>query len=252
MAKEKRCYYDIVAKHWICEGEEVGTLSVDKLVDDATEEAQAEVSKIYAPYEHVVPKGGPNGESCVATAYREVPEGVDPKVVSALSDRLFNNIRTNYPDCPVQPGDPSPPETAQSFARRYWVETAPPPPEPYIAPGRAITGMFAYLETRGNTTYTFTEANTPFGPLTIVATGKYYVDWGDGTKTGPHSAEGEPWPDGKIKHEYIHIGNYDVVVTERWAATWSFGDQSGTLDELRTVGRIEDFPVQQIQAVVLR
>ena len=26
----------------------------------------------------------------------------------------------------------------------------------------------------------------------------------------------------------------------------------GTLDELRTVGRIDDFPVQQIQAVVLR
>ncbi len=49
-----------------------------------------------------------------------------------------------------------------------------------------------------------------------------------------------------------HIGFYDVVVTERWTATWSFGDQSGTLEELRTVVRIDDFPVQQIQAVVLR
>ncbi len=112
--------------------------------------------------------------------------------------------------------------------------------------------MYAYIETRGTTTHTFDEPETPFGPLTIVATGRYYVDWGDGTKTGPHSAEGGPWPDGKIKHEYIHIGFYDVVVTERWTAKWSFGDQSGTLDELRTVGRIDDFPVQQIQAVVLR
>jgi hypothetical protein len=43
-----------------------------------------------------------------------------------------------------------------------------------------------------------------------------------------------------------------VVVTERWTATWSFGSESGRLDELRTVGRIDDFPVQQIQAVVLR
>ena len=134
----------------------------------------------------------------------------------------------------------------------YWQDVPLPGPEPYIAPGRAITGMFAYLETRGTTTHTFTEPNTPFGPLTVVATGRYYVDWGDGTRTGPHSAEGGPWPDGKIKHEYIHIGDYDVVVTERWTATWSFGDQSGTLDELRTVGRIDDFPVQQIQAVVLR
>ena len=83
-----------------------------------------------------------------------------------------------------------------------------------------------------------------------MATGKYYVDWGDGTTTGPHSVEGGPWPDGQITHEYIHIGAYDVVVTERWTATWSFGSESGTLDELRTVGRIDDFPVQQIQAVV--
>ncbi len=112
--------------------------------------------------------------------------------------------------------------------------------------------MFAYLETRGTTTHTFSEPETPFGPLTIVATGRYYVDWGDGTRTGPHSSEGEPWPDGDIKHEYIHIGSYDVVVTERWTATWSFGDQSGTLTELRTVGRIDDFPVQQIQAVVFQ
>ncbi|MEA2717374.1 MAG: hypothetical protein QOI99_1691 [Actinomycetota bacterium] len=112
--------------------------------------------------------------------------------------------------------------------------------------------MFAYLETRGTTTHTYTEPNTPFGPLTIVAHGTYYVDWGDGTHSGPHSAEGGPWPDGVIKHEYIHIGAYDVVVTERWTATWSFGDESGALDELRTVGRIDDFPVQQIQAVVLR
>ena len=96
--------------------------------------------------------------------------------------------------------------------------------------------MFAYLETRGTTSHTYIEPNTPFGPLRIVATGKYYVDWGDGTKTGPHSAEGGPWPDGKIKHEYIHIGSYDVVVTERWKATWTFGDRSGTLNELRRWG----------------
>ncbi len=55
-----------------------------------------------------------------------------------------------------------------------------------------------------------------------------------------------------VTHEYLNVGAYDVIVTERWTATWSFGAESGTLDELRTVGRIDDFPVQQIQAVVLR
>ena len=88
--------------------------------------------------------------------------------------------------------------------------------------------------------------------MTIVATGRYYVDWGDGTHTGPHAREGDPWPDGQITHEYIHIGAYDVIVTERWTATWSFGSAVRHPSELRTVGRIEDFPVQQIQAVVFR
>lgn len=124
-------------------------------------------------------------------------------------------------------------------------------PAPYIAPGRAITGKFAYLETRGSTTHTFTEPDTPFGPLQIVARGAYYVDWGYCTNPGPHSAEGGRWRDGQITHEYLRIGAYEVVVTERWTAAWSFGSASGSLNELRTIGRIDD-PVQQIQAVVLR
>jgi hypothetical protein len=172
--------------------------------------------------------------------------------------------RDRYAVCPdnllADPAVPAPlgPEasgqdqTQTSYAIRFWRSVPLPTPEPYIAPGRAITGLFAYLETRGETTHTFTEPNTPFGPLEIVAKGAYYVDWGDGTKTGPHPHEGGPWPDGRIKHEYLRVGTYDIVVTERWTATWSFGTESGNLDELRTVGRIEDFPVQQIQAVVLR
>jgi len=43
-----------------------------------------------------------------------------------------------------------------------------------------------------------------------------------------------------------------VVVTERWAATWRLGGQGGTLRALQTTGRIDDFPVQQIQAVIGR
>ena len=127
-----------------------------------------------------------------------------------------------------------------------------PKPEPHIAPGRAITGKYADLETRATTSHMFTQDDTPFGPLRIAATGRYYVDWGDGTTTGPHPTEGLPWPDGAIKHEYLQVGTYDVVVTERWTATWHFGTESGSLSELRTTGRIDDFPVQQIQAVIYR
>ncbi len=135
---------------------------------------------------------------------------------------------------------------------RFWQDVPLPKPEPQIQPGRAITGKYAYLETRATTSHTFTQDDTPFGPLEIVATGRYYVDWGDGTTTGPHPHEGGPWPDGRIKHEYLRVGKYDVVVTERWTATWHFGPESGTLNELRTAGRIDDFPVEQIQAVRYR
>ncbi len=192
---------------------------------------------------------GPNGEPCTTTAYQEVPIGADSGPDRVLRDVFL--VHYSYPHCPTEAGVP-PVETPSSFAAHYWQDVPLPEPSPQIQPGRAITGKFAYLETRGSTSHTFAENDTPFGPLEIEATGKYYVDWGDGTTTGPHPDEGAPWPDGRITHEYLRVGKYDVVVTERWTATWHFGAESGTLNELRTTGRIDDFPVEQIQAVRYR
>ncbi len=135
-------------------------------------------------------------------------------------------------------------------ARRYWELIPQPAPRPKIAPGRAISGKLAYLETNGETRHMYT-SRTIFGPLEIAAQGAYSVDWGDGEASGPYRFEGEPWPDGRITHEYQNIGTYDVVVTERWTATWSLGGQRGVLRGLQTIGRIDDFPVGQIQAVIL-
>ncbi|MGH9224042.1 MAG: hypothetical protein ACRD2W_09750 [Acidimicrobiales bacterium] len=110
-------------------------------------------------------------------------------------------------------------------------------------------GKLGYLETRGEVRRTY-NTTSPFGPLQIVATGRYYVDWGDGETTGPHSLEGQPWPNGQITHDYIWSGTYDIVVTEKWTATWSFGPNRGILTELQTSGRIDDFVARQIQAVI--
>jgi hypothetical protein len=79
---------------------------------------------------------------------------------------------------------------------------------------------------------------------------RIYVDWGDGESSGPHSVEGKPWPDGEITHDYIWSGTYDIVVTQRWVARWSFGPNSGVLTDRRTEGRIEGFPAREVQAVV--
>ena len=135
------------------------------------------------------------------------------------------------------------------IAIRAWQDIPLPAPTPHIAPGWAITGKYAYLETNGARSHTYT-TDTPLGPLTLEASGRYYVDWGDGTTDGPYTVEGRPWPEGEITHTYIDVGRYDVVVTEEWSATWSLGGTGGELGGMRTQGRIPGFRVEQIQVVV--
>lgn len=137
------------------------------------------------------------------------------------------------------------------IARRYLEQIPFPQPHPSIAPGRAITGKHAYLETNGDLVRTYIN-NTVLGTLSIVAHGAYTVDWGDGQTTGPYGFEGRPWPDGRILHDYMNVGTYNVVVTERWTAEWQLANETGVIRTIQTVGTISNFPVQQIQAVVAR
>ena len=178
-----------------------------------------------------------------------MPEGAGPaeEAILGLPDSEFGNILAQYPACPEQPSQQR--ETPAQIAARYWEEIPLPKPAPHIAPGWAITGKLAYLETNGELRHVYTN-RTAVGPLEITATGSYYVDWGDGETTGPYRVEGKPWPDGEITHEYQWAGIYNIVLTERWTATWRLGGESGTLRELRTTGRIDDFRVTQIQAVI--
>lgn len=126
-----------------------------------------------------------------------------------------------------------------------------PAPEPYIAPGKAITGLAAFLEIRGPRTRT--ETFNVFGyALTITATvGGYDVDWGDGTWSRGVTSSGGPWPKGDVRHVYTDMGKYTVRVVERWSGTWSVaGGGGGAVDgELGTEGTIPSFPVDQLQAV---
>lgn len=220
----------------------------------APTKASAEPAKKYVPYNRL--GTGPDGKPCATTGY--VEEGVAPPDERSLADpNPYNSVwqvLETYPPCPQQPrapGEPAPVETRAMVAARYWENIPLPKPRPSIAPGRAITGKMAYLETKGEIAHTYTNG-TVFGPLTIVAKGSYRVDWGDGTTTGPHSLEGKPWPDGQITHDYINIGAYDVVVTEKWTAAWSLDGESGIPRTLQTTGTIDDFPVEQIQAVIGR
>ena len=98
---------------------------------------------------------GPDGQACVTTGYAQ--EGTTPSDLFS-SDPVTRNILDihglplEYPPCPAQPSRPGQPiqvETASMIARRVWEHVLLPHPQPSIAPGRAITGKLAYLETRG-------------------------------------------------------------------------------------------------------
>lgn len=215
-------------------------------------------AKKYESYDRLMTAA--DGKPCLTVGYREVgttPSDQAPAVPTPGSVNPINGLYETCPATPVRLGEPglggpaaAPAETAAMVAARYWERIPLPKPQPAIAPGRAITGKLAYLETKGELSYTYTN-NSIFGPVEIVAKGSYMVDWGDGETSGPYSFEGQPWPDGQITHEYIDVGTYDVVVTESWTATWKLGGESGTLRTLQTTGRIDNFPVQQIQAVVI-
>ena len=204
-----------------------------------------EPRRAYVPFTRIVT--GPDGRPCTTTGFREVTDPSIGEGLFRLPEQEVGNILGVYPPCPESPADPA--RDPATIASRYWEDIPLPHPRPSIAPGWAITGKLAYLETNGQTRYVYTNS-TPVGPLEIVATGVYYVDWGDGETTGPHSREGRPWPEGEITHDYIWARTYDIVVEERWTATWSLGGRSGTLRELRTTGRIDDFLAREIQAVV--
>ncbi|MEY2475303.1 MAG: hypothetical protein QOG87_618 [Actinomycetota bacterium] len=186
-----------------------------------------------------------NGQSCVTTERSTFDTASEAANFEAAQEQRWRTLFSQYALCP---GAELPQADPAVLAEVFWGEVLLPKPVPRIQPGWAMTGRLAYLETQAPMTQTFTR-DTPLGPLTITATGEFLVDWGDGTRTGPHGTAGAPWPDGRITHGYVTAGTVDVVLTERWRATWTLAARTGTLTALSTEGVIADLPVREVQAV---
>jgi len=155
--------------------------------------------------------------------------------------------------CPVNNTPPTPGLNPTNLAVSFWRTIPLPVPRPQVPPGYAVTGLPSYLVTDGSLHPAPYVANTPLGLLTIVATGSYAVDWGDGTSptwAGPYSQEGEPYPSGNIAHTYDNTGLVTVTLDENWSAVWTIGRFGGVLPDLRTVATVPDFRVSQLQAVI--
>lgn len=205
--------------------------------------------------EHVVARYAlsrdPAGEYCQrrVTTRRDTPMTEAEHSANGEAVRFANMAGIGR--CPDEEGvvrEITPGEVAEPFVRTIPL----PAPRPRIPPGHAITGLPAYLETRGSLSHRVGPAPTELGPIEVHATGAYYVDWGDGSpEEGPFLFEGEPYPSGRIVHTYRDTGTYTVTVREAWSAHWRLGGDSGTVPGLQTQASIP-LEVRQLQAVRLR
>lgn len=186
-----------------------------------------------------------DGEQCIVFRREVFPGAANSREASESEFLMMRLIRT-YPLCA---GQSRPPATPSTLAREVIEHIDLPAPSIEIDPGFAITGMKAYLETNGTLHPDTYVRPTPLGDISVDADGEYVVDWGDGTPVERYSYEGRDWPEGRITHVYTDLGRYDVVVTVEWVAHWSIGERRGTVRDLRTSGRIEDFETRQVQAV---
>lgn len=149
----------------------------------------------------------------------------------------------------VCPGVQRPAASPAAVARQVIEEFLPAPPVPEIDPGYAITGKPSYLETKGDLRPPTQSRPTALGDIEVTFTGRYVVDWDDGVKE-TFEFEGEPWPDGRIRHTYTDVGHYNVVVSIEWTADWRIGTTTGQISTgLASVARIDNFEVRQLQAV---
>lgn len=120
------------------------------------------------------------------------------------------------------------------IARALWERTVrPPAPTPLsVEPGKALTGLRAYLEIGGESP-AHLSVGTPIGPAAFIMTPRYVVSWGDGASV-ESTSQGVPYPGGpgEVSHVYIDDGATTITVQAFWHTTWSLAGLGGDLPEL--------------------
>jgi hypothetical protein len=166
------------------------------------------------------------------------------------------------PICPAAPGQPAPvqpPPTPLEAAYYAWLFVIDlPSPTGSTQPTVGITGLDTFLTIKGQQGMVVDVPALGFD-VHFEITSVYDVDWDDprpdGSRNGVavtrnHRTQGGPYPTGDLRHQYIERGTADIVITQRWSATWSAGSEGGSLpDSVETTGSLS-LPIQEIQAVV--
>jgi hypothetical protein len=99
-----------------------------------------------------------------------------------------------------------------------------PAPDPEVAPGRAITGLAAFLDSGiDRAQIDPIVVDVLAGTVTIdPQPSSVEVDWGDGNEPQEYEGDARPWPDGDVTHAYETRDVVTVRVLQRWDAHWSY------------------------------
>lgn len=204
------------------------------------------------------------GEDCKYRAGGYVPDDV-PGILNIMGETVdFAEIRlgAELPRCTrvselVIVDEPPPMLSAEVLFDAIRVEL--PKPDLVVAPGRALAGLPAWLETNRPLEFTMDGAGLarmPGGLIDVTATATFDVDWGDGTvETGferqgvAFNADDRDDPAG-IRHGYTDAGDVTITVTDHWTIT--FEDQWGRSDTfVGDIATSTTLPVIQAQAVIV-
>jgi hypothetical protein len=207
----------------------------------------------YDPDDLVTAVSEVDGQPCTILATPTSDQGEEALAIDAVLGSIpiiglplqliWQTIVAGLPGCPSTVVSPE--QVAYSFVR----EVGAPDPRPAIAPGHAITGKKAFLETPGSVATTV-ERSTLLGPLVLeFRPTTFTVDWGDGSGVDTFTAPGRPYPSGTATHVYTHTGRYDVVVRQRWDVAWSLAGAGGTLGVTGAPSRIDAFEARELEAV---
>ncbi len=175
------------------------------------------------------------------------PAGQSYEAAAAEADYYGNN-GTLWKTCPAAEAF-----DLVAYVNQYWSAVVkPPPPSPLqVKPGKMLVAFTAYLEIGGDPNPSWSLTN-PIGPtITIRATPRYVVSWGDGASLETDS-QGVPYPGGpgEITHAYRDDGNKTITVRAYWRGEWSAGGDGGQLPELPVPTSSDlNLPVESAEAV---
>jgi hypothetical protein len=216
--------------------------------DDSHDNPTTPVSEVqYHPRYIVVLDTEPGtGEYCwrleiFAWSTEQPPENLTREGAQAILDSYTSRVVIDYVGeadidadaCTNQ----APAVDIRQLAQEVWLMLQPPAFEPWIAPGRALAGLPAYLELDGQDTAT-EQLTLPDG-LGLLRIDAFVVEHViDFDTTDPDTqpiiatGTGAPWdgdPTAQISHTYTTSGDRTVSVTTRWGATFTAPGQSGAL-----------------------